>query len=285
MNPDLTAFFQQYFKSTELSLRPVHGGDISTAYQIQTESNRYFVKLNHSDFADNFQVELQSLNYLRGKSSLKIPESLSTGVYQQFAFLSMAYIESAQPSQAFWIHLGKGLAALHQNSNDQYGFAHPTYIGSIKVNNEWYSEWEDFYWNQRLLPLMKIGILNGLFDQDDLLKLENIIHRQPSYFPQEFPALCHGDLWSGNYVCHQDTPYLIDPSVAYYHREMDIAMTRLFGGFDSLFYQAYQEYYPLKPDWEERIELYQLYYLLVHALLFKGGYIQRSRSIIKKFSQ
>ncbi|MEP4134955.1 MAG: fructosamine kinase family protein, partial [Cyclobacteriaceae bacterium] len=98
------------------------------------------------------------------------------------------------------------------------------------------------------------------------------------------PSLLHGDLWSGNFICGQNSkPYIFDPAVYYGHREMEIAMTRLFGGFDLRFYQSYQSNFPLEPGYEDRTELCNLYPLLVHANLFGGSYLISVKNILKRF--
>jgi protein-ribulosamine 3-kinase len=97
--------------------------------------------------------------------------------------------------------------------------------------------------------------------------------------------LLHGDLWSGNFLCgHNGDPVLIDPAVYFGHREMDIAMTKLFGGFDDTFYTAYNEERPMEGGWEERVDPCNLYPLLVHVNLFGGGYAAQVQQILKRFT-
>ena len=103
--------------------------------------------------------------------------------------------------------------------------------------------------------------------------------------PEEQPALLHGDLWSGNLIVDdKGQPCLIDPAVHFGHREADLAMTRLFGGFQEKFYDAYQEAFPLGPDFEERVELFNLYPLMVHVNLFGGSYIHSVDNVLRKYS-
>jgi fructosamine-3-kinase len=133
--------------------------------------------------------------------------------------------------------------------------------------------------------LFKKGFDQGLFNLADSRNLEGLTKNLPAICSDEPASLIHGDLWSGNMLCSGHLAYLIDPSASYAHREMDIAMTKLFGGFDPNFYSAYQEVYPLLPNFESRREIYQLYYLLVHAILFKGGYIQSVKNLLNKFGK
>jgi fructosamine-3-kinase len=102
-------------------------------------------------------------------------------------------------------------------------------------------------------------------------------------FPREHPSLLHGDLWSGNFMCSAKGPAIFDPAVYCGHREMDLGMTKLFGGFDNEFYEAYNHTYPLEKDWQKRVPLAQLYPLLVHAILFGGGYASNAANIIRSF--
>ncbi len=79
-------------------------------------------------------------------------------------------------------------------------------------------------------------------------------------------------------------PFLIDPAMAFQHREMDLAMSRLFGGFAPLFYSSYAELYPLAPGFDQRVRLYQLHYLLVHLNLFGRSYHRSVMQIVKEYT-
>jgi protein-ribulosamine 3-kinase len=115
-------------------------------------------------------------------------------------------------------------------------------------------------------------------------RFERLFHRLDTLFPTEPPALLHGDLWSGNFLCDtQGRPVLIDPAVYYGHREMDLAMTRLFGGSDAALYAAYTDEWPLERGWEERVDLCNLYPLLVHVNLFGGSYITQVEAVLRRY--
>jgi protein-ribulosamine 3-kinase len=85
----------------------------------------------------------------------------------------------------------------------------------------------------------------------------------------------HGDLWSGNFMSSgiKQTPTLFDPAVYFGHREVDLAFSKMFGGFAPEFYAAYREEYPLEAGFDDRVPYYNLYPLLVHVNLFGGSYI------------
>lgn len=137
---------------------------------------------------------------------------------------------------------------------------------------------------ERLQPLVKLAYDSGLLDGQDARRMEILYKKLPEILPVEPPSLIHGDLWSGNYMVGNDgNPCIIDPAVYYGHREMDIAMSKLFGGFSPEFYRAYNEEYPMVKGWEKRVELNQLYPLLVHVNLFGEGYNRQVRQILKDY--
>ncbi|MCE3259411.1 MAG: hypothetical protein K0S12_1052, partial [Bacteroidetes bacterium] len=125
---------------------------------------------------------------------------------------------------------------------------------------------------------------SGVFTKSDLTHAEKLCAKLPDLFPEETPSLLHGDLWSGNFmVSASGQACIYDPAVYYGHREMDLGMTKLFGGFDNEFYSAYEETYPLEKNWRERLLLTQLYPVLVHAVLFGGGYADSARRTMRMY--
>lgn len=135
------------------------------------------------------------------------------------------------------------------------------------------------------MPQIKLAVHANLLNKADFDQFAKLFKKLPAICPTEKPALIHGDLWSGNFmVGPKREVVLIDPSTSFAHREMDLAMTQLFGGFDEAFYNTYQEVFPLENGFDQRVEIYQLYYLLVHLNLFGGGYGNSVRNILKRFS-
>lgn len=271
-----------------VNVRPISGGDINDARLIDTQDQRqYFVKINDDEQALNMlTAEKRGLEVLRSAAAaeLRIPEVLSCEATGGAAFLLMEYIPTVTPLTGFWVAFGRGLAQLHRHSRPDFGLDHDNFIGRLPQSNRRHGQWSDFYAAERLLPQGKMAYRNRLLDLKDMQRLEGLCRRLNDLYPAEAPALVHGDLWNGNYLAGSDgRAVLIDPAVAYCHREMDIAMTRLFGGFPPEFYAAYSEAYPLEPGWEDRLPYGQLYYLLVHLNLFGNSYLPAVKRIITAF--
>ena len=283
-----TMFFteiEKYFEGDILKYTPVSGGDINEAFKIETKEKDYFVKTNTIPNAlDMFGKEAKGLSVL--SKVVSVPEILCVDEIAGTAFLLLEFIknEIRTSSSTFWEKFGLSIASLHQTSNSKFGLEHSNYIGRLSQSNSEHDKWSDFYTNERLMPQAKLAVDSGRMGISDLKKLNSLCNRLDEICPIEPPALIHGDLWSGNFLCGKgNRPVLIDPSISFSHREMDIAMSRLFGGFDKLFYKVYQGIFPLQPNYEKREEIYQLYYLLVHVNLFGGSYIQSVRNILKRF--
>jgi fructosamine-3-kinase len=264
----------------------VHGGDINEAYIIKTSQGKMFVKINDaSAFPQMFLKEADGLNALRKASSIKVPDVIKAGELKGQQFLVMECIETGKAGKNFFHQFGRQVAALHQNTNPVFGWHTDNYMGSLAQKNLFTDSWASFYTNCRLLPLTKILNDRGSFSLAEVKHTEILCGKLHQFFPPEKPALLHGDLWSGNFMVGADDKAAVyDPAVYYGHREMDIAMTRLFGGFSTAFYEAYNEVFPLENGWQQRMPLAQLYPLLVHAVLFGGGYVSNCRSVIMQWS-
>ncbi|MCO6480602.1 MAG: fructosamine kinase family protein [Phaeodactylibacter sp.] len=264
----------------------IGGGDINEARLLETGQGPFFLKLNAGPGAIRmFEKEEAGLGLLRESNAIRVPESLGAGQAENYAFLILEYIEEAGRNRLFWENFGQALARLHQKTGRQFGLNHSNYIGSLPQSNHRHDSWSEFYVLERLEPQAHMAItVNGLWagarqDFDKLYK------RIEEICPEEPPALTHGDLWSGNFLSAPGAiPVLIDPAVSYAHREMDLAMSQLFGGFSPDFYRSYQETHPTQPGLEERIDIYQLYYLLVHVNLFGRGYARSVQKIVERYA-
>ena len=183
-----------------------------------------------------------------------------------------------------WENFGRELAMMHKQPQEYFGSNEDNYIGSLDQNNDPHDEWHSFYAECRLKPLVKKLFDAGDFSVTDIRVADIFCNNLRTIFPNESPSFLHGDLWAGNYMISSSGYVAIfDPAVYCGHREMDIGMTKLFGGFDQRFYDSYNETYPLENGWEKRLQLTQLYPLLVHAVLFDGHYISQVKHIFSAF--
>jgi len=263
------------------SFSALSGGDINEVYLIETIADKLVVKLNYTaKFPGMFEAEAKGLQLLKSKSNFVVPEVFYLGEVEEYAYLVMEYIEQGKPRADFSSEFGKKLAELHQNSNSHFGLNHSNYIGSLPQKNPRIVKANDFYVYHRLAPQFELAQKNGF----KFNNLEKFYRKAMEVIPDEAPSLIHGDLWGGNYMTNLNgKPVLIDPAVVYAPREMDLAMMQLFGGFDQAVFEAYQQHFPLVENWKSRIELFQLYYLLVHLNLFGSSYLSSVNKIIKKY--
>ncbi|HMO61233.1 MAG TPA: fructosamine kinase family protein [Ferruginibacter sp.] len=267
------------------SYTPVTGGDINKAFCVQQGPSKYFLKTNHARlYPGMLAQEAEGLKALQHTGNFIIPNIIRHGIVEQQQYLLLEWIDRGNPSPGFWEHFGCGLAQMHVQPQPFFGWHCNNYIGSLPQVNTARHNWHSFYAESRLMPLMQQLHTQGAVSATVLKDLEKLCTKLPVLFPEEPPALLHGDLWSGNYmVAANGNACVYDPAVYFGHREMDIGMSRLFGGFHRRFYEAYHYHYPLQPGWEERLPLTQLYPLLVHALLFGGHYVQEAAGIIQDF--
>ena len=281
-------FLQNIFDDCGLSVikhEKVHGGDINQCYCLYTPDASYFLKVNNAvRYPGMFEKELNGLDALRNNFSLTVPAVFKCGLVQQQQYLLLEWIETGKPKTNFRENFGAALAVMHKQPQPYYGWEEDNYIGSLPQYNSRHTSWHLFYSECRIIPLVKLLFDAGSFTKQDVSHAEFFCQKTDQVFPHEPPALLHGDLWSGNFmITATGDAAIYDPAVYYGHREMDIGMTKLFGGFDQRFYDAYNEVYPLEKNWLQRLPLTQLYPLLVHAVLFGAHYVMSARKIIKQF--
>lgn len=255
---------------------PVSGGDIASAYRLDTADGTVFCKTHPRPTPGLFEREAAGLRALRehAPAGLRVPEVLR---------------ESPNGLVLEWIHeggrrtghtehaLGVGLAALHRTTSGAFGGLDGVafgYLGSAEVDLTPSTDWAQFYVERRVAPLVERAIGMGRLDPSARGLLDSVRPRaQELCGPVEPPALLHGDLWAGNrLVDDRGVNWLIDPAAHWGHREYDLAMMQLFGGFGAECFAAYDEEAPLGDGWRDRTPWYQLTPLLVHAILFGGGY-------------
>lgn len=269
-----------------MQTEPVGGGCISHARKLKTSHGTYFLKWNASCPVDLFVREAECLNALRENVAdrLLIPEVLlATENGSLPGFILMEYLEPGSvPKQDE--KLGYGLAHLHREAGDKFGFSHNNFCGLTPQQNDWTDNWPAFFAENRLDYLLRLIRDSRGISSTDLKVYEMLMGKLSQLLPlRSVPVLIHGDLWSGNYLYTSRGPALIDPASYYADREMELSIMTLFGGFSNRTWQAYQESCPLENGWEERVQVYQLYHILNHFLLFGGHYGQQALLIAKKF--
>jgi fructosamine-3-kinase len=274
---------QQYTAIKIFDFKQLHGGSVNFSYQLISSKGSYFIKINkQKEYPQMFEKELNGLNHL-GRF-FTVPEFICKGEFGGLSFLVLNFKETYQANNSFWKVFGEKLAHLHQQSAEYFGYKVDNYNGSLIQINSQKQTWSDFFIENRLMAQCQLARDNQSIDSKFVSQFEKIYPKIASLFPTEKPALLHGDLWSGNYlVGKNNTPILIDPAVYYGHREVDIAMSLLFGGFDKRLYTHYNEQFPLEKGWESRVDIANLYPLMVHVNLFGSSYAQRVNSVIKRF--
>ncbi len=218
-------------------------------------------------------------------NTIKAPKVLFCGQLESVAYLTMEFVDSKSPSQSEMESLGHQLAALHKTQVENYfGWQQDNFIGNLPQSNKNHPSWVSFYTHERLLPQLKSARDFGHLDFEEIPSEESLDKTCRNLFPETIPSLLHGDLWSGNYLISKSgKPYLIDSAVYFGHYEVDLAMTRLFGGFDKAFYDAHAEHFPKVPQQNERNDIYQLYYLLVHLNLFGRSYYPSVKQLLRRY--
>lgn len=254
--------------------RPVHGGDINQAFRVETPGGPVFVKTRREPLPGMYVAEADGLRALREAAGDELGVPAVLGVSERH--LALQWIEAGSPGDGS--ALGRGLARIHRTTRATFGWPRSNWIGALPQDNPTHGTVGDFFGQARLLPM-----LEGL-PASVRRPVEALLPRLGGLLPDEPPALVHGDLWGGNWLQGVDQPWLVDPAVAFGPREQDLAMARLFGGFPAGFEPAYREAFPLAPGFEERVDLWNLYPLLVHARLFGGGYGARAAAIAQRFA-
>lgn len=261
-------------------MEPLGGGCIANTQKITTESGRVLVVKQAKDAC---LKEANGLLELQKAGAIRIPNV----VFKANDLIILEFIRTGNSNSGFFDAFGKALALLHQFRNEKFGFYEDNYIGSnLQINTPESTNWLDFYFEKRLLFQYKLSEKNGYVDEGFRSLFQNIEKRLPEILAgsEEHPALIHGDLWSGNFMIGPNgEPVLIDPAVYYGHREAELAMTRLFGGFSQAFYDAYCRTYPLKPGYEFRENVYTLYHVLNHLNLFGSGYRHQAVLLMEKY--
>jgi fructosamine-3-kinase len=272
--------------------RAASGGCINQAYHVEFTSGLHlFLKYNKSAPAGLFAREAEGLELLGSARSIRVPDVYCvTGGRATIPFLLLEDVSVSSSVAPEWenpLQLGGGLAGVHRTTAESYGLETDNYLGPTLQPNGWHVNWPSFFCEHRISYMLRLLEVRAV-PASELRVFRDALPRMHAVLAQaepEAPSLVHGDLWSGNVIAAATGhPVLIDPAVYFGDREVDIAMTRLFGGFDADFYAAYDEAYPLREGWQERQDIYNLYHLLHHSLLFGGSYLSQARRVAEAFA-
>jgi fructosamine-3-kinase len=266
----------------------VGGGCIANACRIETGGAPLFLKYGDEAVARTFPGEAAGLEALAAADSpLTVPSVIETVPPEDDrpGCLVMEWIHSGREGRRFWETFGAGLAALHRHTAEAYGFEQDNFIGQSPQPNAWMDDWPSFFREQRLEPQVELARDQGRWQAEWDPPVQALARRLPDMLPRTpEPSVLHGDLWKGNYmVTAVGDPALIDPATYYGHREADLAMTELFGGYDETFYDAYRSTWGLEPGYDTRRDVYNLYHLINHLNLFGGGYARQVEQILRPF--
>jgi fructosamine-3-kinase len=270
---------------TIISMTSVSGGDINRSFRLITETREeYFLKYNDVPQAYSmFISEEDGLRKLSEVTNHSVPKVLLTSKLSKGACLIMQFESRIDWQKESYIRLGEMLAKVHGASSDNFGFYEDNYLATLHQQNAWKRDFVSFYLLQRIEPLLKKAIDKDFLDARYSLWAHKAENSLRSIIPTEAPALLHGDLWSGNVMNTSQGPLFLDPAVYYGHREIDIAMSKMFGGFQNGFYDAYLYEFPLAPGWEARLPIFQLYPYLVHLVLFGKSYSGSTKRILDRY--
>lgn len=260
----------------------VSGGSINECYRWDGGTGSIFVKVAALENRAAFEAEAAGLEELGLAHTLRVPRVLAIGANAADCWIALEWIQFGARSRTADRLLGEGLARLHRSTADAFGWHRDNTIGSTPQLNGRLDDWCAFFRDRRLRYQLDLAARKGYgarLQQRGVGLLDRLGEFFDTYQPP--PSLVHGDLWGGNWATDEEgQPVIFDPAVYYGDREVDVAMTRLFGGFGADFYSGYQATWPLDPGAPARIDLYNLYHVLNHLNLFGAGYLARAESLV-----
>ncbi len=261
------------------------GGSINRAGKLISSEGSFFIKyLREAHAAPMYACEVRGLELLSRYSPLSVPEPVLNGRVDDLAFLILKHIPQGEKGPGFYEDFAVELAAQHRKVSEKYGLDYNNFIGSLPQSNLRHEDWNSFYIEERIAPMLRLAVDSGLIGRELMRKFDSLFLHVDSIFPKEPPSLLHGDLWGGNHMAGPDgKPWIFDPAVYYGHREMELAFTSVFFAFPSEFYEAYEAAWPLQPGFRKRISYYQLWPLMVHLNLFGNPYLSPVKRILSVF--
>ena len=258
------------------------GGCIADSRIVETSGGaRYFLKQGFSN--GMFGCEANGLMEIEKSGTIRTPKVIMV----EDDFLLLEYLEQGAKTKGTMYEFGEEFARMHRFYGSSYGFYEDNFIGANKQLNGVSHNWQGFYFENRLLYQYKLAEKNAYADERFKVAFNALERRLPKILngSEEKPSLLHGDLWGGNYMIGAGGHVaLIDPAVYYGHREADLAMTKLFGGFTAEFYEGYQSEFPLKEGYGYRENVYLLYHVLNHLNLFGTGYLAQALNLMEYYS-
>ena len=261
----------------------VGGGCINSGYKLTDGSRNYFVKINQASLVEMFRAEALGLKQMWETQTIRVPKPLCYGTEGNNCYIVLEWLDlGGRGNDKSWEQMGRNLAALHRyQGKSEFGWDINNTIGSTPQINTWVADWAEFWATHRIGYQIKLAKRRGgSFSQGDRL-LKVIPELLAGHQPQ--PSLVHGDLWGGNASVTMDgEPVIFDPATYWGDREVDIAMTELFGGFPNAFYRGYNEVWALDDGYKQRKILYNLYHILNHFNLFGGGYASQAERMIQQ---
>jgi fructosamine-3-kinase len=289
IEPQVQEAIELLLETKFVRVAPVSGGDINEAFSARlADGRRIFVKTNAQADPAMFPTEASGLRWLAEAGRLCVPRviAVSSGRAGEPAFLVLEFLRSAPRRSNFDEELGRGLAEMHRFGAPGFGLDYDNFIGRLPQNNGPRDTWPEFYRERRLEPQLRLALDGGRVPPALAAAFDRLFTRLAELVgPAEPVARLHGDLWGGNlHVDERGAPCLIDPAVYGGHREVDLAMMKLFGGFGPRVFAAYDEAHALAAGHAERVLLYQLYPLLVHVNLFGGGYAGQVKQALTHYT-
>jgi len=278
----------------------VSGGCINQGYSISSSSRTYFAKINQASQIAMFEAEALGLQQMRATQTIRVPEPICWGTEGNSAYIVLEWLDlGSRGGERAWEEMGRKLAAMHKytpptppllsrgeepNSTllrGVFGWDINNTIGSTVQINNWTVNWAEFWAEHRIGYQLKLARPRGGHFPEGECLLEVIPELLAGHEPQ--PSLVHGDLWAGNArVTSVGEPIIFDPAAYFGDREVDIAMTELFGGFSAQFYRGYNQVWPLEGGYDQRKTLYNLYHILNHFNLFGGSYESQANQMINR---
>lgn len=266
------------------SLTRLGGGDVAEAFELAVaDGTPMFAKTKRDADADFFSTEAVGLEWLRQPGAISVPEVIAVGTEPPWLVLEWIDTGVRGPDETAF---GTALAHLHLSGAESFGRTDGCPTGSRRLPNDVASSWSGFLAANRLEPLIELAKSGRALPDETLEDVASIVSRLDVLLgPDEPPARLHGDLWAGNrMVGANGESWLIDPACFGGHREFDLAMMQLFGGFGRDAFDAYQSVLPLAPGWQERVQLHQLVPLMVHAIKFGGHYVSAAASVAHRYA-